>query len=137
MAGLAACVIGLSACAYTRHKTPLSNVGNHAETEGQAPDNLWKLVVVSAEIPRETRSGSRWDDDDTPPDPYLKLMVGGKEIWETKTLDDQDHPQFNASPPKNLSIDRNARVRLELWDDDGSDAFREAHARVQQGPYLE
>jgi hypothetical protein len=28
-------------------------------------------------------------------------------------------------------------LRLELWDDDGSDAFRAAHERVQRGPYLE
>ena len=119
MSSLAACVMVLTGCAYARRSTPLSSVSGPSSLSGDAPENLWKLVVVSAEIPRETRSGSQWDDDKSPPDPYLKLIVKGREIWETRTLDDQDHPQFNASPPKNLAIDRDAKVRFELWDDDG------------------
>jgi hypothetical protein len=119
MAMVAACVMALSACAYARRSTPLSVVTTQGQESSEAPENLWKLLLVSAEIPRETRSGSPWDDDKTPPDPYLKLLVGDREVWETRTYDNQDHPTFNTSPPRNLAIDRNARVRLELWDDDG------------------
>jgi hypothetical protein len=119
VSSLAACVMLLGACAYARRSTPLSAVTGPAKAHSEAPENLWKLVVVSADIPRETRSGTRWDDDKSPPDPYLKLIIKGEEIWETKTLDNQDHPVFNASPPRNMAISRDAKVRFELWDDDG------------------
>ncbi len=107
-----------SGCAYPRKSTPLSAATDSRGSEPDSPDDLWRLVVVSAEIPREKRSGLAWDGAD-PPDPYVRLSVGDRELWKTETVEDQTHPRFDQSPPRNLALKRSERLRIELWDDDG------------------
>jgi hypothetical protein len=82
------------------------------------PPNLWRFVLVKADIPPTQRSGLAWDDDGSPPDPYLKLLVEGRLVWESPRIDDNLHPPFDASPEGNLAVARDAVIRLELWDKD-------------------
>jgi hypothetical protein len=77
-------------------------------------------VLVRANIPPTQRSGLAWDDDGSPPDAYLKLLVEGRQLWESPRVDDQLHPAFDASPESNLAVPRNAVIRLELWDKDAA-----------------
>jgi hypothetical protein len=106
-------------CAFPRRSTPVSSVPALHGEPPDTPGDLWKLTIVSAEIPREQRSGLPWDSRESDADPYVRLSVDGRELWQSKVLEDTVHPTFNAGPPRNLAIDRNARVRIELWDDDG------------------
>jgi hypothetical protein len=115
----AALAIFWPACAYPRRSTPVSSVPPLRSDPPDAPGDLWKLTIVSAEIPREKRSGLAWDDAESDADPYVKISVDGRELWQSKSLENTVHPVFDTSPPRNLAVDRDAKVRIELWDDDG------------------
>jgi hypothetical protein len=108
----------LLGCAYPRRSTPLSAVSEDMAKTVSAPANLWRLVLVRADIPPHQRSGLAWDDDGGP-DPYLKVVVDGRELWQSPVIPNNIHPQFDASPPKNFAFNPDTRVRLELWDKDG------------------
>jgi membrane-associated protease RseP (regulator of RpoE activity) len=84
-----------------------------------APSDLWHLVLVDAEMPQRQRSGLAWDQDGTGPDAFLRLVIEGRKVWESESVEDQTHPRWNASPPNNLAFDRTVKVRIELWDSDG------------------
>lgn len=112
------CVAG---CVYPRRATPLTTVMHAPVNRSTQPDNLWQLQVVDAEIPRETRTGQSWDDDKTGPDAYFVLVIKDRERWRSEVIPNNFSPKF-PSPSPNLSFDRNARVRLELWDKDGMSA---------------
>ncbi|MFT3923448.1 MAG: PDZ domain-containing protein [Myxococcales bacterium] len=87
-----------------------------------APAEMWRLVLVRADIPPQQRSGLAWDDDGKGPDSYLKLLVNGRELWQSPVVENSIHPEFNASPPKNFAFSPDTKVRLELWDKDGVSA---------------
>jgi hypothetical protein len=119
---LTSCLLScVTSCAYPRRATPLTTVMHSPVDRSTQPDNLWQLQVVEAEIPRQTRSGLSWDDDNGAPDVYLVLIIKGEERWRTEVIPDSFKPHFS-NPSPNLSFDRNAKVRLELWDKDGMGA---------------
>jgi hypothetical protein len=107
-----------SGCAYPRRATPLQAVSPELARTAEPPEHMWRFVLVRADIPPQKRSGLPWDDDGKP-DPYLKLVVDGRKVWESPKLENELHPRFDASPPYNLALDRHKRIRLELWDADG------------------
>ena len=111
----------LLGCAYPRRSTPLGTVSSEAAKNIAAPPNLWRLVLVRADVPPRQRSGLAWDEDPGP-DPYLKVIVEGRELWESPVIQNNIHPEFNASPPKNFAFSPDSKVRLELWDKDGVSA---------------
>ncbi len=108
-------------CAYPRRTTPLTPVAAEQARGITPPPNLWRFVLVRADIPPQKRSGLNWDDD-SGPDAYLKLIVDGKVLWESPVVPDNIRPQFEASPPKNFAFPASTRMRLELWDKDGVSA---------------
>jgi PDZ domain len=121
-AWLTICALSCAAgCVYPRRATPLTTVMHSPVDRSTQPENLWQLQIVEAEIPRQTRTGQYWDDDDGPPDVYFVLAIKGSERWRTEAILDSFTPKFS-NPSPNLSFDRNARVRLELWDKDGMSA---------------
>jgi len=111
-----------SGCAYPRRSTPLGTVSSDVAKTVSAPPNMWRLVLVRADIPPRQRSGLAWDDDPKGPDAYLKVLMGGRELWESPVVENSIHPEFDASPPKNFAFDPDTRIRLELWDKDGVSA---------------
>ena len=108
-------------CVYPRKATPLLSVMHAPIDRATQPKNLWRLSVVSADIPAHKRSGMSWDDDGGKPDPYLVLRIQDRERWHSSPVDDSLEPQFS-QPPSNLGFARDARLRFELWDSDGMSA---------------
>ncbi len=110
-------------CAYPRRTTPLSALPSHAGPAQDVPPDLWQLVLIDADIPTRQRSGLTWDDDaGDPPDPFVRVLIRNREVWQGPTAENTAHPRWNASPRQNLAFDRSERVRIELWDDDGMTA---------------
>ena len=108
-------------CAYTPRSTPLGTVSSEQAKNITPPPNLWRLVLVRADIPPRQRSGLPWDDDGGP-DPFLKVIVDGQVKWESPVMQNSIHPELNQSPPKNFAFPSDSRMRLELWDKDGVSA---------------
>src|SRR5690606_22738015 len=85
LGGLLSCALGLPAgCAYPTRATPLTTVMHSPVDRSTQPDDLWQLQIVSAQIPRQTRTGQSWDDDGSGPDVYFVLAVKGEERWRTE-----------------------------------------------------
>lgn len=120
--GLYAVALGcVTGCIYPRHATPLTSVMQSPVDRTTQPENLWRLSVVSAEIPTQKRTGLSWDDDGGKPDPYVVLRIQEHERWRSATVDDSFEPSFS-QPQVNLAFARDARLRFELWDSDGMSA---------------
>ncbi len=119
-AGLAVGLVASPGCAYPRRTTPLSALPASTVRPQEAPSDMWQFTLVRADVPSRQRSGLPWDDDEgDPPDPFVRVLIRSREVWEGPTAKNQAHPAWNVSPPQNLVLDRSERVRLELWDEDG------------------
>jgi hypothetical protein len=106
-------------CAYPRRTTPLSPLPGGVRSP-DVPDDMWQLVLVDADIPDRQRSGMTWDEDAAdPPDPFVRVLIRGREVWQGPTADNTAHPRWNVSSERNLAFDRSERMRFELWDEDG------------------
>lgn len=118
--GLFCCLASSAGCAYPRRTTPLSALPAGMVRPQDAPSDMWQIVLVEADVPPRQRSGLPWDDDDAdPPDPFVRVLIREREVWQGPTSMNQSHPEWNASPSQNLALDRTERVRFEVWDDDG------------------
>lgn len=107
-------------CVYPRRSTPLTDVAAQAPIDrATQPENLWQLQLLSAEIPEEKRGGLSWDDDRGAPDVYFVLLAQDQQIWKSAVIEDSESPtKFGPEHAVNLSFDRNARLGLQLWDED-------------------
>ncbi len=118
--GLLAMQAAAPGCAYPRRTTPLSALPATVVRPQDVPADMWQLALVDADIPSRQRSGLTWDDDvNDPPDPFVRVLIRAREVWQGPTAQNTAHPRWNASPEHNLAFDRSERVRFELWDDDG------------------
>jgi len=112
-------VVVASGCAYPRRETLSYPAPPSAEGQAQdAPSGMWSIRLVSAELPRFKGAGLPWDDDGTPPDPYLKLILGDRVVWESPVQEDTFHPEWNVTLPRNIYLSNSTRFRIELWDRD-------------------
>ncbi|HEY2734812.1 MAG TPA: PDZ domain-containing protein [Polyangiales bacterium] len=85
-----------------------------------APDNLWSIRFVDAQLPEFKGGGLQWDSDGTPPDPFVRLVINGRKIWESPVQRDTRHPVWNTTLPRNIYVPPGANFRIELWDDDAA-----------------
>jgi hypothetical protein len=118
---LTLCALALgcaTGCVFPRGSTPLLSVMQSPVDRATQPEDLWQLTVVSADVPHLKRTGTSWDDDGGKPDPYVLLRIKGVERWRSSSSDDTFEPGFS-QPPTNFVFARDARLRFELWDDDG------------------
>jgi hypothetical protein len=118
---LTLCAVALgcaTGCVYPRHSTPLIAVMQAPVDRATQPEDLWRLSVVAVEVPREKRTGLSWDDDGNAPDPYLVLRIADRQAWRSPVVEDSFEPAF-PPPSSNLAFERTARLRFELWDNDG------------------
>ncbi len=105
----------LAACAYPRRSTPLLPAATEASFD--APDDLYRLEIVSGHAPSRPRSNPEWDEGDPLPDPFVRIYREDVLIYETPVADNTYEPTWNALTP-NLVIPRRAEMRIELWDSD-------------------
>jgi hypothetical protein len=107
-------------CVYPRRATPLTDVATQAPIDrATQPENLWRLQLMSAEIPDEKRGGLSWDDERGAPDVYFVLLAKDQQLWKSPVVADSESPtKFDPEQAVNLSFDRNARLGLQLWDED-------------------
>jgi PDZ domain/C2 domain len=110
----------LVGCVYPRRQTTLTEVAPKTPIDrATQPANLWQLQLLSAEIPDETRAGLSWDDERGAPDVYFVLLAKDQQIWKSAVVENSRSPtQFDPDWAVNLTFDRNARLGLQLWDED-------------------
>jgi hypothetical protein len=108
-----------SGCAYPRRST-LTHAAPPSVQPQTTPSHLWSLRFLDAELPEFKGGGLAWDSDGTPPDPYLRLRIDGRVVWESPVQKDTRHPVWNVTLPRSIYVPPSASFRLELWDDDAA-----------------
>lgn len=107
----------LVGCVYPRRRTSLSPI-SEGSVMGVPPAHLVRVTFQGATVPPRPRSGLEWDEDGTPPDPFVRLHRNGELIYESEPAEDALEATFDAAITENLELPPNAELRLELWDDD-------------------
>ncbi len=105
-------------CAYPRRSLPLQEM-RRLPANAAAPQELWQMELVSAEIPPRQRSGDAWDADGDPPDAYAIIRAKGGSSWESPVAPNSLRPSWGVGPEHNVRIPPGSVVRVELWDKDG------------------
>lgn len=80
---------------------------------------MFALSVQAAELPPLKRAGMAWDNDGSGPDPFVRLYVNGRLLWESGVLQNTHTPKWDEGPPHNLEFPAGTRLRLEILDHDG------------------
>jgi hypothetical protein len=81
---------------------------------------MYSIRLIGAELPPYKGAGLPWDPDGTPPDPYLKLFIGDRLVWESPDQENTLRPEWNVTLPRNIYVSSNTRFRIEMWDRDGA-----------------
>ena len=116
---LALCV--LSGCAYPRRSTLMHPAPASAEPV-DTPSGLWSIRLVEAHLPESRGGGLPWDSDGTGPDPYIRLVIDERVVWESPVQENTRNPQWNVTLPRSVRIAAGSKLRLELWDQDTASA---------------
>jgi hypothetical protein len=116
---LALCVI--SGCAYPRRTTLVHAAPASAEPI-DTPSGLWSIRLLEAQLPETKGGGLAWDSDGTGPDPYLRLVIDDRAIWESPVQKDTLNPQWNVTLPRSIRVPSGSKFRIELWDEDTASA---------------
>jgi hypothetical protein len=111
---------GWVGCAYPRYTTPIHMEPNARLSSKDQPAGMYTFRLLSAEVAPTKVSGLAWDDDGSGPDPFVRLYIDGRLVWESDVMDNQTRPQWNVVLPRNVIIHGNSLFRLELWDRDSS-----------------
>lgn len=107
----------VTACAYPRRDTHVIPAPRANVTTSARPSDLWTLRILEAELPPRKPSGLPWDSDGLP-DPFVRLLVNGQQVFQTETIENSINPSWNVVFPANISIPRGAEFRVEVWDQD-------------------
>jgi PDZ domain len=116
-----ACVlVGLAgACAYPRRETLTVPAPPAAEgTILEGPEGLYSIRLIGAELPAFKGGGLAWDSDGTGPDPFMRLLLDGRVVWESPPQENTQRPAWNVTLPRNIHVSTTTKFRLELWDED-------------------
>lgn len=108
----------LSACAYTRKETHIIPLPTTAVTAQSRMPGLTGVRLLSAQLPQRMPSGLPWDDDDTPPDAFVRVLIDDRQIWQSPVAKDTFAPVWNLDLPQNIDLSRKQRLRFEVWDKD-------------------
>jgi membrane-associated protease RseP (regulator of RpoE activity) len=104
-------------CAFPRRSTLVQPAPASAEPQ-DAPSGLWSIRLVDATLPESKGVGLPWDSDGTGPDPFLRLLIDERVVWESPVQQNTRHPQWNVTLPRNIYVPSRANFRIELWDED-------------------
>ena len=105
-------------CAYPRGSTHVTPVPAGHSTTGEAPPDVYALRVIEGAFPDKMISGLAWDDDGTGPDPFVRLYIDGRLVWESDPIENQTHPEWNVELDRNIRVHPKSQFRLEVWDFD-------------------
>lgn len=112
-------VLVSASCAYEVRSTTLHPIAKTtADLRSYGPKNTWSFRLLTGQIPPRKRSGLEWESDGTLPDPFVRLYVDGKQIWESEVKTDTISPNWNITLPRNVKVDPDSSFRIELWDFD-------------------
>jgi hypothetical protein len=108
-----------ASCAYSRRETLVYAAPPRPEgTMLDEPSGLWTFRLIGAELPPFKGGGLPWDGDGTGPDPYLKLILGDRVVFESPVRENTLRPEWNVTLPRNIYVSSSTRFRIELWDRD-------------------
>lgn len=106
-------------CAYERRATTIHMVARPTNQPlVNEPKNVWSFRVLNAKISKRKRSGLEWESDGTAPDPFVRLNVDGRQVWQSEVKENTNTPEWNVTLPHNVEVKPNSEFRLELWDRD-------------------
>lgn len=108
------CLSLLVACVHPQRATSLSPVQDN--TDLPAPNDLVRLSFKTAVIPPRARGDQPWDEDGSPPDPFVRVYRNDDLIYESDPTEDSLQPQFENAISENLILPATAEIRIELWD---------------------
>ena len=118
IARLALPLMLLCACAYTRKETHRVPLPEGAITANRRLKGLASVRLLSAQLPQRKASGLPWDKDGSPPDAFVKVLIGDRQVWQSPIAKDTFQPAWNLDLPGNLDLSGKRRLRFEVWDRD-------------------
>ena len=80
------------------------------------PRDMYTFRLIGATMPERKISGLAWDDDGSAADPFVRLYIDGRLVWQSEVLDDTLQPEWNAVLPGNVIIKPDSGFRMELLD---------------------
>jgi len=83
-----------------------------------APADMWSLRILDAQLPPRKNTGGEWDSDGSGPDCFVKVIVGGRTVWESEVVEDSTNPVWNATLPANILVGHSDKFSIEIWDKD-------------------
>lgn len=117
-----ALTLGSGACSavfpsYTTamHRPPPGMIEDRLVTA--APENVWQIRVLEADLPPSRIDGRDWDSDGAP-DLFVVVRRNGEEIYRTPVVANNLRPQWT-NAAVTMVVNPNDALRVELLDDDG------------------
>lgn len=111
------CLAAACGAVYPVLETPVRLAPANAVLDPAPPESLHYLAIVGARVPERTRGGKPWDElGERAPDPYLKVFIDKELLFVTSIERDSYEPKWTDAPRKNWSIEREATMKVELWN---------------------
>ena len=81
------------------------------------PDDRHFVRVVKGRVPPRARDGRTWDQAfGSLPDPYVRVIVNGVELFKTKSASDTLAPVWDTSPGGNYRVQLGDKIEVQLWN---------------------
>lgn len=130
---MAVVVLAAGGCAFPRRETVTVPAPVDRVRSEERPKDMWVLRIVDAELPQMKAGGLPWDTDGTLPDPFVRVLVGERLVWESPVQEDTRTPSWNLTLPRNIEIPEGSVFRLEVWDRDSAVSADPAGGIQRQG----
>ncbi len=109
----------LSGCAavFPEVSTRFEKAPQTGALDPPAPADRHFLRVTKGRVPPRTRDGRTWDQAfGSLPDPYVRVLVNGKQILKTSSAADTLEPDWTSSPGGNFVLNPGDKVEVQIWD---------------------
>lgn len=107
-----------SGCAYPRRDTLTYAAPKTVGLIQDEPSGLYSIRLIGAELPHYKGAGLAWDSDGSGPDPFLRLLLDGRLVWESPAQENTHRPEWNITLPRNIFVAPMTKFRIEIWDKD-------------------
>lgn len=116
---IAVAITVLSGCAavFPEVSTRFDKAPETGALDPPPPGDRHFVRVIKGRVPARTRDGRTWDQAfGSLPDPYVKVLVNGKQILKTSTASDTLEPDWSSSPGGNFVLSPGDKVEVQIWD---------------------